>query len=316
MTRIQQVLFEVAAPYAGLPYGVSGHALFNALARHINDQARGSLQVSHGVFVPAEYGAFPEQHFQDGYAGVLGSSLPAVEAYDDLFLYRDAAHRWLLDSRLRDAHNAHDLQQHGDRVAFALRCWFGRPEDMRDSKRSVQWFLHCYVHADKPGVVPLDETVFDGVRVGAARNYGFGELSVADTQLVELDDLDYSRLEAAAPGECRVELVSPFVLDTEFPGADGQDVPWWWDVGVGSTGELRRRETCLIDGDEAFYVSVVDHGQVVGYAESDVVGTAKGGVTRVGTHSKFGFGELRVRPPGDDRVPGRGGIVDPTGGDS
>jgi hypothetical protein len=28
-------------------------------------------------------------------------------------------------------------------------------------------------------------------------------------------------------------------------------------------------------------------------------------VLRVGTHSRFGFGELRVRPPGEDRVPER-----------
>lgn len=314
MTRIQQVLLEVSAPYAGSPYGVSGHALFNALARRVDDQARGSLQVSHGVFVPAEYGEFLESHSQDGYAGVLGSSLPAVESYDDLFLYRDAAQRWLLDSRPRDAHNAHDLQQHGDRVAFAPRCWFGRPEDMRDSKRSVQWFLHCYVHADEPGVLPIDEDVLDGVRVGSARNYGFGALSVADTQVVDVDALDYSRLDAVAPGECRVELVSPFVLESEVPGADAQDVPWWWDVGVGSTGELRRRETCLIDGDDARYVNVVDHGQIVGYAGSDIVGTAKSGVMRVGTHSKFGFGELRVRLPGDDRVPGRGGFAASNGG--
>lgn len=32
---------------------------------------------------------------------------------------------------------------------------------------------------------------------GVARNYGFGALSVADTQVVDLDALNYSRLEVA-----------------------------------------------------------------------------------------------------------------------
>ena len=45
------------------------------------------------------------------------------------------------------------------------------------------------------------------------------------------------------------------------------------------------------------------------------------GVCRVGTHSRFGFGELRVRPASDDRVPDRaepirsGGKPDVSGGE-
>jgi hypothetical protein len=44
---------------------------------------------------------------------------------------------------------------------------------------------------------------------------------------------------------------------------------------------------------------VIDHGQRVGFAgDSDrLVETAHNGIRRVGTHSRFGFGELRVRPP-------------------
>jgi len=42
---------------------------------------------------------------------------------------------------------------------------------------------------------------------------------------------------------------------------------------------------------------------MVGYAGSDPVETAKNGVLRVGTHARFGFGELRVRPASHDRVP-------------
>lgn len=314
MTRIQQVLFELEEQYLGHPYFVTGNALFNAIAPHVDAETRQALQVSHGVFVPGEYGHYPDDHSLDGYAGKLGQSLPDVERYADLFVYRDAAQRWLLESRPRDAHNAFDIQLHSDRVAFAPQCWFGRPSDTHKSKRSVSWYVQCYLHCGSgdDGVVPVGEDVLDGLRVGGARNYGLGELSLVDTQLVDLDALDFSRLKAGqADGEaCRLEFVTPYVLDTESPNGDAQDIPWWWRVDtdettLGSTGGLRRRETRLVDGSESNTVRAVDHGQVVQYAGDDPVATARNGVLRVGTHSRFGFGEFRVRPPGEDRVPER-----------
>jgi hypothetical protein len=312
VTAIQQVLFEVEGQYLGHPYFVTGNALYNALAGCVDDAVRRSVAVSHGVFVPGEYGEYPPRHSRSGYAGKLGLSLPEVAAYDDLFVFRDAAHRWLLDSRPRAAHNALDLVTHGGRVAFAPTCWFGRRPELRDHRRSMSWYLHCYLHTDGNGHLPIDADVLDGIRVGGARNYGFGELSVADTQVVDLDDLDYSRLEAVAEGDgrARIELVTPYVTASAYPGADAQSIPWWWQTearshvpGDGdSGGGLRRRETRLVDDGDAYVVSVVDHGQVVEYAGSDVVGTARNGVLRVGTHSRYGFGEFRVRPPGEDRV--------------
>lgn len=312
MTRIQQVLFELESSYFGHPYFVSGHALFNAIARRVDERTRRSLCVSHGVFVPGEYGEYPEWHSQDGYAGVLGSSLPAVEAYDDLFLYRDPAQRWLLDSRARDVHNTHDLQSHGGRTAFASKCFFGRPPEVRNHKRSVQWYLQCYLHAGcDDDILPVADDVLDGLRVGGGRNYGLGEVSVADTQLVDLDALDYGRV--ADPGDegCVLELVSPYVLASEYPGAEAQSIPWWWDTSASSMLEtrcgprdgLRRREERLVADGELHELACVDHGQRVGYAGRDAVRTAKNGVLRVGTHSRYGFGEFRVRPAGEDRVP-------------
>ncbi|MFA9518464.1 hypothetical protein ACERIT_14840 [Halopenitus sp. H-Gu1] len=305
MMRIQQVLFELEEQYLGHPYFVTGNALFNAIAPRVGDAARRTLRLSHGVFVPGEYGEYPSSHSKDGYAGKLGKSLPDVESYEDLFVFRDPAHRWLLDSRPRDAHNVHDLQLHGGRVAFDETCWFARPAGQRKRRRSVSWFVHCYVHADgADDVLPLPEEVLDGVQVGGARNYGFGVLSVADTQTVELEAVDFSRLEAAQrSGEpCRVELVTPFVLESKHPGADSQSVPWWWGV---DEDELRFRETRFVDGGDSYAVTTIDHGQVVPYTGRNVVRTAVNGVYRVGTHSRFGYGELRVRPLGEDRVPER-----------
>jgi hypothetical protein len=40
----------------------------------------------------------------------------------------------------------------------------------------------------------------------------------------------------------------------------------------------------------------VDHGQVVKYLGDRPVETAKNGLTRVGSHSRYGFGELRLKP--------------------
>jgi hypothetical protein len=146
--------------------------------------------------------------------------------------------------------------------------------------------------------LPLDEDVLDGLRVGAARNYGLGELSLADTRTVELDELDYSQIEDT---ELDLELVSPYVLQSEYPGVDGQNVPWWWETD----SELRRRETRLVNGEDVYAVDTVDHGQVTDFAGNGAVQTAMNGVLRVGTHAKYGFGEFRLRPADSDRVPER-----------
>jgi len=309
--RVQQLLFEVEGSYYGHPYFVTGNALFNAIARRADAATRRSLHVSTGVFVPGEYGTYPDRHSQSGRAGKMGMSLQPVEAYEDLFLFRDAAHRWLKESRPRDAHNTHDVESHGGRLAFASSKRFGRPAEMRANKRTMSWFVHCYVHADEEGVVPLDADVVDGVRVGGARNYGLGELSLADSQVVDVGALDFSAVNDASTH--RIELLSPYVLQSECPGADRQSVPWWWD----NDENLRRRDTRFVDGVDVYDVATVDHGQVVGYAGDDPVSTAVNGVLRVGTHSRFGFGEFRVRSASSDRVPARAkaGAVRADGGD-
>lgn len=301
MTTIQQVLFELERDYMGHPYYLAGHALYTALARRVDAQTRQALNVSTGVFVPGEYGAYPESHSHDGYAGKLGMSLPPVEAYEDVFVFRDAAQRWLLDSRPRDAHNTHDIQSHGGRLTFAPATHFGRPPEHRNTKRTMRWYVQCYLHTDRSNedLLPLPDDVLNGLRVGGGRNYGLGELSLTDTQVIDLDDLDYSGIREAA--DVQLELLSPYVLASDYPGADSQSVPWWW----ASDGRLRRRTTQLVAGGDMHEVATVDHGQVVEYAGDRPVETAKNGIRRVGTHAKYGFGELRLRPTDADRVPER-----------
>lgn len=298
MTQLQQVLLQLETPYYGHPYFITGHALYSAIARRVSPAVKQALQVSTGVFVPGEYGVRPEACSDPGYAGKLGTALPAVETYSDLFLLRDPAHRWLLDSRPRDAHNVQAVQDHGGRQVVAPECWFGKPAHHRNARRSVQWYVHAYFHAgDEDGILPIAETVLNSLQLGGGRNYGFGAVSLADTNLVELDDLSYDRLQDA--DDVVLELCSPYVLSSECPDADDQDVPWWWDVPEQG---LRRRRTRLVRGDEEYDLQVVDHGQVLGYAGNAPVVTAVNGVLGVGTHAKFGFGEFRLRPTEGDRV--------------
>lgn len=311
MTTIQQVLFEVESPYAGHPYFVTGNALVNAIARQDAAVRPGSLCASHGMFVPGEYGEHPPAASHDGYGGKLGQSLPEVASYADLFTFRDAAQRWLLQSRPRDAHNVLDVQTHGGRLVVAPECWFGRPSGQRNRRRSMSWYVQCYLH-DGTGAdtVPVADDVLDGLRVGGARNYGCGALSLVDTQVIELEALDYSGVRAAE--NLQLELLTPFVLASEDPGADSQSVPWWW----ADDGQLRRRQARLVAGDDCYDLATVDHGQVVEYAGERPVETAKNGVRRVGTHSKFGFGEFRLRPADADRVPERAAGAEQHGGAS
>ncbi|WP_178915467.1 hypothetical protein [Natronomonas gomsonensis] len=306
MTVIQQVLLELDEDYLGRPYYVSGNALYRAIARRVDASTRRSVAVSHGVFVPGEHGGYLAEHSQSGGAPYFGAGLRPVESYEDLFLFRGAAQRWLSASRPRDAHNTFDLHVHGGRVAFSPTVRFGLPRESRNSKRTMTWYVHFYVHDDTGGsdVVPLDEDVLDGLRLGGARNYGLGETSLKETQTVDLDALDYATLEDAA-GSFELELVSPYVTASEYPGADDQSVPWWWTPRPGG---LRRREERLVEAGDVYELETIDHGQVVGYGGPSPVETAKSGVLRVGTHARYGFGEFRLRPVNEDRVPERAAV--------
>ncbi len=308
MTTIQEVLFEVETDYFGHPYYVSGHALHTALARRLADSGR-RLAVSNGIFLPGEYGKIAGA---DG-ASMYSTSLEPINTYDDLFRFRDPAQRWLLDSRPRDAHNVQDIQSHGGRLTYAPTCRFGKPPEEHYSKRSVTWYVHCYLHADGRGrggdgdeteVVPLADETLDGLRVGGARNYGLGELGLADTQTIDIETLDYSRLKTNTNDgrtdgdQFTIELLSPYVLRSQHPSGDSQKLPWWWEP----PHELRRRTEQLVVGEETHQLRAIDHGQVVEYAGDVPIETAKNGLLRVGTHAKYGFGEFRLRPAGDNRV--------------
>lgn len=66
---------------------------------------------------------------------------------------------------------------------------------------------------------------------------------------------------------------------------------------VGADAEkVRTRDSVLIERGESYELDMIDHGQLFNYTGSDPIATAKNGITRVGSHSKYGFGEFRVTP--------------------
>ena len=111
------------------PLYVSGNAILHALGHHLDLETHVSLSASHGVFVPGQFGSFPEEHSQSGVQPYLGSGLADCDAYDDLFLQREASQSWLLDTRARDALNTHDLRVHGGHPTLAHETIMGRRED-------------------------------------------------------------------------------------------------------------------------------------------------------------------------------------------
>jgi hypothetical protein len=111
-------------------------------------------------------------------------------------------------------------------------------------------------------------------------------------QIVDQETLDYSRFK---DGEAFIlNLVTPFVLESEYPNAHDRDVPWWWWAADRTV--LRQREEKVLEQGDVYRLQTVDHGQVVAYEGDRPVETAKRGICRIGTHSKYGFGELRVKP--------------------
>jgi hypothetical protein len=288
---IQQVLWELRMDYIGHPYYVSGNAILHALGHHLDPETHAAVSASHGVFVPGQFGAFPDEHSQSGSRPYLGSGLPEVNAYDDLFLHRETVHPWLLDTRARDALNTHDLRIHGGHPALAHETIMGRREDQQKQQQTTKWYIQAYLSADDPTVLPLGEAVLEGLQFGGKRNYGYGEVELKDTQLVDLNALDYSRLDSAEA--YLIELVTPFVVETAYPEANDCTIPSWW---AENRDELRFREEKILEQREVFRLETVDHGQVVKYLGGRPVETAKNGIQRIGSHSRYGFGELRVKP--------------------
>ena len=291
MTTIQQVHWKLEMDYLGHPYYVSGNAIFHALAHQLPTTVRRTLRVSHGMFVPGQYGTFPEDHSQSGSHPAFGNSLREVQAYQDLFVFRDPYQPWLIESRPRDALNTHDLRIQAGQPAMANKTILNLPDANRFDTRTTNWFVSAYLSCPDESLLPLSRKVLDDVQFGGKRNYGYGTATLVGSQTVDTTTLDYSALEQA--DRFVIKLTTPFVLASTYPNADHQEVPWWWNQTRDELGERTER---IVEQREVYRLTTVDHGQLVEYCGDRPVETAKQGIGRIGTHSKYGFGEFRVLP--------------------
>jgi len=287
---VQQVLFGLETDYIGHPYYVSGNAIFHALAPHLDRRTLDAIGVSHGVFVPGQFGVYPDDHSQAGSHPAMGNTLIEPESYADFFLKREQAHSWLLDSKPRDAMNSYQIRVQSGELAMATETFHGRAEHKRQQTDTTQWNIHCYLHSDDPSVLPLPDGVLDGLQFGGRRNFGYGITELKQTATFTLSELSFTELEDA--DRYLVKFITPYVLTSEHPNTTPHNIPWWWEHET----PLRRREEKIAEERELYDLTVVDHGQVVGYGGSEPIKTAKKGIRRIGTHSKYGFGELRVIP--------------------
>lgn len=288
----QDVIWTLETDYAGWPYHVSGNAILHALAHTgaIGYDVQRQIGVSHGVFAPSVYGVFPDWHTTSGGRGNFPSTIKEIETYSDLYLFRRPQHDWIHDGRPRDAVNTPAKRTTREHVM--LQPTHALEMTSRGTRR-VQWYLHAYLTAeDGAGVLPLEETDLDGIQVGGKRNYGMGELSIKDAQLTDLEALDYSAIENSDSHV--IELITPYVLKSEHPHTDNHEIPKWWDQSL----SYRTCPDAIYEQRDKYKLRVVDHGQVAKYYGNRPVATAKNGVTRVGPHSKYGFGELWIRPAG------------------
>jgi len=283
MTQIQEVLWQFEMDYAGHPYYVSGNAIIHAIAHQLDYDTQQVINASMGQFTPAQFGRYPEQHSQNGTRPGMGSSLTPVETYTDFWLRREPAQDWLLDSRPRDAINTPDLKIQGGKPIM------GRETDVGQRTR---WNVHAYLHSEQRGALPLSDETLDRVQFGGSRNYGYGEVSLKDTQTFELADVDFAAIDDH-DGPYLLKLLSPYVTASEKPHANDKSVPWWWER---PHGNLRRRGEVIVEQNERYRLNTVDHGQVVRYGGDEPLKTAKKGIKRVGTHSKYGFGEFQLIP--------------------
>lgn len=286
----QDVMWELESDYRGHPYHVTGNAILHALAHkdRIDYEEQRALNVSHGVFCPSVYGVFPEWHSQSGGRGNFPTTLKPIEQYADLFLFRRPSHPWIHDGRPRDAVNTPACRRNREHIHMApvqrLQVSDGKP-------RRSQWFIHAYLTApEESEVLPLSEDRLDGLQFGGGRNYGFGEVAVKDTMTTDLGSLDYSTVVEADSHV--LELLTPYVLQSEYPRTPDREIPNWWDNSL----TYRRRSDVIVEQREKHQLTVVDHGQVTKYYGPRPVETATNGVERVGSHSKYGFGEIWVRP--------------------
>jgi hypothetical protein len=98
----------------------------------------------------------------------MGSSLPDVESYNDLFLVPhpkpSMAARYPPSGRPERS----DIRFQNGIPALAHETIMGQPDDARKQQQTTRWYVTAYLHADDPDALPLSEVVLDGLQFGVS----------------------------------------------------------------------------------------------------------------------------------------------------
>ena len=296
------------SPYVGNPYYITGNGIYHAVASRLTDAQRASISVSHGVFfnvASVEVGGKrrtardSEGHLISTQAGA--SPISKIWTYEDFFLLRTQRLETLnLHGPWGEMFYEESLPVRPLRFDNSDQHRLRRPEEGGDE--AIVWeYLNFYTH----GCDDLDPNLFDGISLGGKRNKGFGATSLADSAEVRVDELDFLSLERS--GNVDALLITPICLKSQFPGTE----PCAFPSFAMQPKMYRTRSEFIKHGDQRYGLELIDHGQrfdlaPVVVARRNLVELAKEGIKRIGTHSKYGYGEFKL-------TAGAGrGFVDPS----
>lgn len=186
------------------------------------------------------------------------TGLSSIGTYEDLFAYRDWA----------DHLNGH----HGP----------AKPDDEPD-----HWWYHCYIHL---GFESTDSLGLPVERLEGGRLDENIQITDSDTQLVNLDELDYPRL--ASADAHTIEFHSPYIISSTVEGVTHISVDSW----LAEADELRRRAIHVDIDDTSAELVAIDAGQRSTYDGTSPIAVAKMGLIGMGGHTEVGFGGARIRP--------------------
>lgn len=265
-------LLELLSHYSGNPYYVTGNAIAHAtrLTGQLTDEQKKRLSISHGIIKTF----------------ARNDNLDKPADYSEFFKI------WRTPRTSRSELIVPELRYyHPDRGApFILMSptrYEGKKDpDKEQNRRST--LISFYVI----GLEDTDPNIFDGIAIGGRRNMGMGK-----TRLHLHISTDTSQWTGFPENDkLGVELITPLCLRSTFPGCDETNFPNFLEPHA--SGRFRTREEGITIHQKKVDLHLLDSGQAFAIKEclprTELQKTINNGIERIGTHSKYGYGEYKV----------------------
>jgi len=281
--KLKLLLFDVESPIVLRDTFVSGSTLLHAIFNRLTQKQAKDIKVSTlRLFVPYKKRGKMVPYKKD--EKNKEKELIKIETYSELRDWRmgrplegdteqasklDIHFRYFNSSRYYDPNKTDPpFMVISNEAGFVNNA----DEEMNDKNiRKVQ--VTAYIH----GCTDVDDEVFQGISIGAKRNLGFGRLNLIASKVIDTDDIE---MDVESDW---VYLMSPFCIESDFPGSEGTGWPKWW-----SADGWRKRYLKLFHTGRLYDLQCVDEDQVFHATDKH---DAWEGVGRFGNHSKYGFGE-------------------------